>query len=181
GNFNGVVAKRCEECITDFVVVFNKSSGDVEDDERKGQLFPLRDNALNVIFSWPALIELLRLAAWNAECFPVTSFKVFGQKQYLSGMMRVMRDLPIDCLHHRVRLATHCNGLVDILGLQRLDRVEHDLPTVFPITHDVSTTGGGVDDEFLIAVACRLLAVSRQKVGEARMHVSRHVLHENCN
>src|ERR1700694_125909 len=53
------------------------------------------------------LIELRRPVAWNAQGLPMVAGKVFGNEHDLADVVGVVRELPIDGLHHGVRLAAN--------------------------------------------------------------------------
>src|SRR3984893_15232700 len=56
--------------------------------------------------------ELVRLLSWNAQRVPFSCFhggEVLGGEQDLPDVMRVVRDLPVDGLHHRVGFGPNCH------------------------------------------------------------------------
>src|ERR1700692_4819251 len=51
-------------------------------------------------------VEVLRMAARQAERFPCVALKMFGQHDDLAGVIGVVRDLPVDGLHHGMRFTS---------------------------------------------------------------------------
>src|SRR3569833_138532 len=92
--------------------------------------------------SWPLrtisrchCVELLRLPFRDAQRLPCRALEVFGQKNDLPNVVRVMCDLAIDRLHDRVRFATDRHSSPHVFGLQRIDGIENRLPPVLPPRH----------------------------------------------
>ena len=57
---------------------------------------------------------------------------MFRQQNNLPHVMRVVRELTVDRLHHRVRLSANRDPAFEIGIGQRLDRAKHTIPAVFP-------------------------------------------------
>jgi len=104
---------------------------------------------------------------------------MFRQEYDLADMRRVVRDLTIDGLQHGMRLAANRDRAHQVFGFERFDRGEDEVPALLPQLHHVGASCCGADFEFRIAKAVRLLTVRCQKIGEARAHVSREMLHQN--
>ena len=58
--------------------------------------------------------------------------EVLGQQSNLSAVVGVMRDLPVDGLHHRVGLSADCDGAAQVPFGQGLKRAEQSGPSLFP-------------------------------------------------
>src|SRR5262245_58222945 len=77
-------------------------------------------------------IEFRRTIARYAQRLPIARLEVFGEIDDLSDVIRVMRNLTVDGLHHRVVLAANLNGSHELLRRQRLNRFEDALPAFVP-------------------------------------------------
>src|SRR5579859_2566212 len=79
--------------------------------------------------------EISGMSTWNAEGFPLSRFgesKMLGKKQNLADVMGVMRNLPIDGLHHGVWFRANRNGSRKVGLGQRFERVENVFPAALP-------------------------------------------------
>jgi hypothetical protein len=77
-------------------------------------------------------VELLTLSARHGQRLPSASLQVFCQEHNLPAMIAVMRHLPVDRLHHGMRLAANRYFLRQIILTQRLQRSKHASPSLFP-------------------------------------------------
>src|SRR5205823_11968332 len=75
--------------------------------------------------------------------------------------------------------AADLNGPSEILGRERLDRGEGGRPARLPPRKHVGARRPRRQLEFRIAAAIRLLAVSREEIGEARSQVAGDVLDDD--
>src|SRR5437899_3206504 len=100
------------------------------------------------------------------------------QANDLPHVVRIMRDLPVDGLHDGVWLGANGNLSTQIFVAQRRERVENMFPSAFPRFHQCGACFRCIL-EFRVAIAVRLLSVSRQKIRPARTHVSRQVFHND--
>src|SRR6266700_3848513 len=123
-------------------------------------------------------VEFSRLFLRNGERLPLAASKMLCQVNDLPHMVRIMRDLPVDGLHDGVRLGADRNISNQVFIAQRRERVEQMLPAAFPHFHQCGACFRRIL-EFRVAIAVRLLSVSRQKIRPARTHVSRQVLHDD--
>src|SRR5258708_6612988 len=89
------------------------------------------------------LLELLRLAARNSQGLPFTRSQMLRQKNNLPNMSRVVRNLPVDGLHHGMRLTAdgHCAHYV--FRLESINRAQDARPTLLPPFHDVGARSRG--------------------------------------
>src|SRR6266700_2405690 len=123
-------------------------------------------------------VEFSGLLLWNGERLPLAASKMLCQVNDLPHMVRIMRDLPVDGLHDGVRLGANGNLSTQVVIAQRRERVENIFPSALPHFHQCGACFRRIL-EFRVAIAVRLLSVSRQKIRPARAHVSRHVLHDD--
>src|SRR5215831_10896300 len=104
------------------------------------------------------LVEFRRPVAGNAERVPAVVSEMLRQQDDLPDVVRIMRDLAVDRLHHRVRLASNRDCAVHIRFRQRLERAKHSVPSVFPqCQQGLSRLRRRF--EFGIAIAIRLFTV----------------------
>jgi hypothetical protein len=68
------------------------------------------------------LVELFRLAPRHRERFPLPGLQMLGQKYNLPAMIRIVRNLAVDGLHDRVRLAPDQDRALDVRIRQRFER-----------------------------------------------------------
>src|SRR5271165_1016997 len=94
---------------------------------------------------------IFRLPAWNTERLPLARPQMLGQEYDLPNVLRVMRDLPVDRLQHRVRFAADRNRMHHIFRFQRIDGAEHDRPTFFPPPHHIRARRCQGDFKFAVA------------------------------
>ena len=106
---------------------------------------------------------------------------MFRQEHDLADVIGVVHQLTVDRLNNRVLFAANQNLLSQILGSQRLKRIEDALPTLLPVGEYIVLAGLRLNHKLHIAIAIGLLAVGRQKVGPTRKHVAGHVLHDDGN
>src|SRR5207302_11234958 len=71
------------------------------------------------------LIELLRFASRNAQRLPFARAQMLGQQYDLSDVLGVVRDLAVDRLQHRVRLAPNRHSAHHVFRLERIKRPEN--------------------------------------------------------
>ena len=90
-----------------------------------------------------------------------------------------MCDLPVDGLHHRMRLGKDKYRASQISLFERLQRGENKLSSGFPDDYHLHSRVQPTEFEFGIAVAVWFLAICGEKVSPARAHVARHVLHDD--
>ncbi len=123
-------------------------------------------------------IELRRSTAGHAQGLPFARSKVLGEKHDLADVIRIMRELSVDRLDDAVRFATDRDLPRKVIRRQRSDTVEKRLPTALPKAHKALAC---IADhlEFGIAIAVRLLAVSRQKITPTRMQISGDMLYDH--
>src|SRR5579863_2524918 len=127
--------------------------------------------------------KLLRLSPWHAQrlLFPGRFRRVmFREEHNLSHVVRVMRHLPCNRLHRRMRRRPNRHNLRQIRIRQRRHRVEHVLPSALPHRHQFRARLRRVF-ELGVAVPVRLLPVAGQKIRPSRPHVPRHMLDDNGN
>ena len=60
---------------------------------------------------------LLLFATRHAEALPVSCLQMLGQKDDLAAVVRIVRDLPVDGLHHGMRFTADGDGAAR--GLRR--------------------------------------------------------------
>src|SRR4051812_11115888 len=87
------------------------------------------------------LIELPGLISRNAQRLPVRGSEMFCQENNLPDVIRVMGQLPIDCLQDCMNLAANRYSLVEVFGRQRLYRIKHALPASLPVSKHIVTRG----------------------------------------
>src|SRR5208337_1723364 len=80
-----------------------------------------------------------------------------------------------------MRLAANADRAPEVVRVKRVDRLENQLPILFPRAEHFLALGVVVHDKFPVAIAVGLLAVAGQEIGEARAHVARQVLHDDCD
>jgi hypothetical protein len=100
------------------------------------------------------------------------------QKNDLAYMVRVMRDLAVDGLHHRMRFVADGYGPAKVRVGEWQQRIEHILPAAFP-HFDQFRARLRRSFKFGVAVAVRLLAVRVQKIRPSRAHISRNMFHDD--
>jgi len=103
---------------------------------------------------------------------------VLGQKNNLPAVIAVMRHLPVDGLHHRMRLTAnrHCPRQVGLS--QRLQRAKHAVPTSLPRFHQRIPRRERII-EFKVPTPVRLLPIAGQKIREPGPHVASHMFHNH--
>src|SRR3979411_861878 len=109
--------------------------------------------------------KFFRPSARNAQRLPFARSKMFGQENDLSGVLGIVRDLPIDSLHDRMGLAANRDPAHDGLGRERSDGREQPRPAFFPPAHNIRPRCRRGHFEFPVAVAVWLFAIGGQKVG----------------
>ena len=105
---------------------------------------------------------------------------MLGEEDNLADVAAVVRYLPIDGLHHRVRLAPDEDRPRKIRVRERLQRGKRYRPTVVPKLHYGFLRRGRLD-KFAVAIAVRLFTVAGQEIGPTRAHVAGHVLDDHGN
>src|SRR5262249_15359833 len=104
---------------------------------------------------------------------------MLGEKHDLADVISVMHELAIDRLHYGVLFAADIHLLLQIIDLQRVERVKHALPATFPKSAYVVFRRFGDDNKFIVAVAIRFLTVSGEEIGPARDRITGYVLHDH--
>ena len=104
---------------------------------------------------------------------------MFRQVHDLSHVIRVVHDLAVDGLQHGMRFAVNGDRAAQVVRLQRVDRLENQMPILLPRAEHFFAFGVGVHDKFAVAIAVGLFAVAGQEAGKARAHVARQVLHHD--
>src|ERR1700690_653277 len=89
-------------------------------------------------------VKLRRLVSRHAQRSPFAGRVVFGQENDLSAVVGVVRDLAVDGLHHRMRLAANGDGGSDVSVGKRRERIEYFLPAVIPDSHQIGASGGRI-------------------------------------
>src|SRR5579872_1945861 len=79
-----------------------------------------------------APVEFVRAPTRHAQRLPPVGLKMFGEKDDLTAMIRVMRNLAVDGLHDRVGFAADGDGSDEIGIGKRLQRLENAVPALFP-------------------------------------------------
>jgi len=105
---------------------------------------------------------------------------MLGQHDDLPDVVGIVRQLPVDGLHHRVILAADGHRAYQIDLAQRTQRAPHAIPTFLPQLHQLRARGRGLD-ELAVPLAERLLAVGGQEIRPSRPHVARHVFDDECD
>ena len=100
-------------------------------------------------------------------------------KYDLPHVIRVVRQLTIDRLQHRQRLASDRNRSLDVGGGERPQRVEKGGPAVFPFAHQRFSAVAGQDLELDVTIAPGLLAIRGEDIGPAGSQVSGHVFDDH--
>src|SRR5580658_10422012 len=91
--------------------------------------------SLRLLTSRHTCREIRRMPAWHAERFPLAGFgksKMFGEKQDLADVVRVVGDLAVDGLHDRMRFRANCNCSREVDLGQWYERIENIFPAAFP-------------------------------------------------
>src|SRR5262245_934665 len=125
------------------------------------------------------LIELLRLPTRHAQGYPLRRFQMLGQKNNLTNVRGVVRQLAIDGLDDGMGFPANYHLSDDILRREWFERAEQALPPLLPPAHHIVASRTGIDDELLIAEPIGLFAIGCQKVGPTRTHISREMLDEH--
>src|SRR6516164_11033264 len=113
-------------------------------------------------------VELSGFAARDAERSPIGSGVVFGEQDDLADMSRVVGELPIERLDHRVRFPADANGLAKILWRKRGDGQKHMVPSVLPHRHDLLVGVFSAGHELVVAIPARFFPVGGEEVGPTR-------------
>src|SRR5271165_2145988 len=77
----------------------------------------------------------MRPPARHAQAAPLFGLQMLGQKDNLSAVIRIMSQLPVDRLHHRVRFSADRHPPLQIGIRQWLQRAEYHAPTGLPKLH----------------------------------------------
>ena len=97
----------------------------------------------------------------------------------LSDVHRRVRHRSIQRFDDEERFVADVHGAIEVPGCEGLDRAERCGPPRLPARHHLIARRPLGHLEFRIAVAIRLLAVSRQEIREARSQVAGNVLDDN--
>src|SRR5438067_8336584 len=97
-------------------------------------------------------VELLRLSSRHAECLPSRGLQMLGKKYDLTYVIGVVRERAIDSLQDRMFLTANGNDTEEVIGLERLQRLEDVLPAALPDSHKRFTAGVLADNELLVAI-----------------------------
>src|ERR1051325_123273 len=92
-----------------------------------------------------------------------------------------MRQLAIDRLDDRMRLAANVNGAREVCRLQRLYGLEDLCPAALPERDQIVSRRIPRKHELHIAVTVWLLSVAVQKIRPARDHITGHVLDDDAD
>src|SRR5437870_5022393 len=101
---------------------------------------------------------------------------MLGKKYDLTYVIGVVRERAIDSLQDRMFLTANGNDTEEVIGLERLQRLEDVLPAALPDSHKRFTAGVLADNELLVAITVWFFSVSGKKVSPAGAHVARHML-----
>ena len=74
--------------------------------------------------------------------------------------MRIVRELPVDGLHHAVRLAANRHRALEVFIDERVERAEQHSPTTLPLSQQRLARGRRIN-KFAVAVAIGLFAVGQ--------------------
>src|SRR5215831_3317946 len=122
------------------------------------------------------VVEVFRLAARDRERLPAPAGEVLGQEDDLADVVGVMRELAVDGLDDRVRLAADRHRALQVRRLHRIDDIEENLPGRLPPLQERGARVGGRLFEFRVAVPVRLLAVGGEEIEPPRAEVAGDVL-----
>src|ERR1700677_5392566 len=106
---------------------------------------------------------------------------MFGQENDLSGVLRILRDLPIGGLQNGMWFAANRHRAHDVLWFECFDARENTRPALLPPSHYVGASCGPVYFGFLVAIAIRRLAVGSQEVCKPRPHIASQMFDQNCD
>src|ERR1700675_2946701 len=104
---------------------------------------------------------------------------MLAQEYDLPSVLRIVRDLTVDRLHHRMWLVADRDGAHHILGLERLDGGKDAIPSFFPPLHHIRASGSWAQLKFAVAKTVGLFAIGGEEVGEARAHIAREVFDQD--
>src|SRR5579883_1083816 len=124
-------------------------------------------------------VEFLRLTPRHAQRLPLARAQMLRQKHDLANVKYIVRQRPVQRLHHRVRFLPDVHRPRQVLRLQSFQRVQHHTPSLLPPPHQFLAAWLLRQFKFLVAMPVRLLAIGSQKLREPRAHVPRDVLHED--
>src|SRR5512146_912632 len=99
------------------------------------------------------LVELLRLAFWDAETFPSRALEVLGEEDDLADVVGVVKTLAVDGLEHGMGFVANDDDTTDVGGCERIDGPENNLPAGVAPGDDFGTRCVGVHFEFGVAMA----------------------------
>src|SRR3989440_1313588 len=124
-------------------------------------------------------VEVLGLATRDGEGLPAGARPMLREIHDLPHVRRIMSQLTVDSLEHRVRLATHEHRFRQVLGREPRERVEQEPPARLPALEDSLARVGRLHEELGVAVPVRLVAVRREERRPARAHVAGDVLDDD--
>src|SRR5437899_6111677 len=116
-------------------------------------------------------VERGGLLAREGKRFPLVAAEMFCEKNDLAYVVGIVRYLAVDRLHHRMFFRADQNSFREVGVGKRFERGKHAVPSCVPLLHQLGARCRG-SFELGVAVAIRLFAVARQKIGPTRPHVS---------
>ena len=113
----------------------------------------------------------LRITSGNRQGCPLRIAAHFADKNDLSHVVRIMRQLAVNGFHHGVAHVADVDRALQIGVGERLQRIEQAFPARIPLGHHFRA-GGGIVFEFRVPVSGFLFAVGGEEIRPARQHVS---------
>src|ERR1700683_4821676 len=104
---------------------------------------------------------------------------MFGEKDDLPDVLRVVGERAVQRLHHGVRLSADGDDALHVWGLERIQGRKHMCPTLFPPEHHFFASSCRRHLKFPVAKSVRLLAVASKKVSETRARIAGNVLNQS--
>jgi hypothetical protein len=104
--------------------------------------------------------------------------EVLCQENDLTAMIRIVANLPVNGLHHGMRLAPDGDCTPEVGVGERLERAEEATPTLIPKLHQRGARRWRIH-KFRVTVAIRLLAVGRKKIRPAGPHIAGYVFYDD--
>lgn len=126
------------------------------------------------------LVEFRRPVSRNTQRLPVIVSEMLGQHHNLPDMVSVVRHLPVDGLHDRMRFPADRHRAPEVGIRQRIERMEDAIPAILPGFHQRRARGRRVH-ELGVAIPIRLLAIGSKEIGPPRSHIAGHMLYYRRN
>src|SRR5687767_1361862 len=104
---------------------------------------------------------------WYGQRSPLRRSKVLREEDDLAYVVRMMGELPVERLHHRMPLAANEHVAQQVVTRQGSQRGEEYPPPALPVVQHGPTGHLPALLEFPVPVAIRLLPVGGQEVSEA--------------